>query len=295
MIAPTPLGQQFLAFAKQADATARFRLAPTPSGYLHAGNAFNFILTWLAARLHPGASILLRIDDLDADRKRPEYVQDVFDTLDWLGLDWNQGPRSPADFEKNWSQHLRLSVYQDLLAELRAQGLLFACAKSRRALAPFQGAYPLEFRNQGLHLDATDVAWRIKTPRDQPLPADFVVRRRDGIPAYQIASLADDLYFGSSHVIRGEDLFESTVAQQFLANCLGRTAFLNIQFFHHPLLTDEQGNKLSKSAGALALRTWRTAGKSPETLFAALAEWLGFLQTPVKNASDLVQNMRLLI
>ncbi len=284
----TAFGKQFRAFANSVAATSRLRLAPTPSGYLHAGNAYNFILNWLAARLHPGAKLLLRIDDLDAERKRPEFVQDVFETLNWLGLDWDEGPRSPADFEKNWSQQLRLPQYLAVLTELRQSGHLFACGKSRRELAPFQGHYPAEFRNQNLHLDAQDVAWRIKTPDVPDLLPDFIVRRRDGAPAYQITSLADDLHFGITHIIRGADLAESTAAQQFIGKCLSNTAFARIQFLHHPLLLDQHGVKLSKSAGAAALHTWRAEGRSPVLLFQALADWLGLPSEKVIAAQDIL-------
>ncbi len=263
-------------------------MAPTPSGFLHLGNAYNFILTWLAARYQPGARLLLRIDDLDADRKRPEYVQDVFDTLAWLGLDWDEGPRSAAGFEENWSQQLRLPLYFTLLEELRARDLLFACAKSRRELAPFEGNYPIEFRDQSIALNSPDVAWRIKTPRaETAIPQDFVVKRRDGVPAYQIASLADDLHFGITHIIRGEDLAASTAAQQFLAKCLGREKFTGVNFLHHPLLLDETGAKLSKSTGAAAIKThWRNA--TPAQVYRQMASWLGVPTDGVQSANDLL-------
>ncbi|MBL7796361.1 MAG: hypothetical protein JNJ90_07650 [Saprospiraceae bacterium] len=266
----------FRAFIRTVGPASRLRMAPTPSGFLHLGNAYNFILNWLAARHTPGARLLLRMDDLDAERKRPEYVQDVFDTLRWLGLDWDEGPRSAEDFEQNWSQHRRLPLYEITLDRLRMGGHLFACAKSRRDLAPFAGDYLPQFREQNLPLDAPDVAWRIKTPlpRVPGLPPDFVVRRRDGVPAYQIASLTDDLHFGVTHVIRGADLAESTAAQQFLAECLGRTEFSRIYFLHHPLLLNSDGSKLSKSAGAAALKTRREQGQSPEEVFQAVARWL---------------------
>jgi len=265
-------------------------MAPTPSGFLHIGNAYNFTLNWLAARLTPGARLLLRIDDLDAERKRPEYVQDIFDTLRWLGLDWDEGPRSAEDFEKNWSQRHRLPLYHDTLHALRLDGHLFACGKSRRDLAPFEGGYPPEFREQHLSLDAPDAAWRIKTPHLPGLPPDFVVRRRDGIPAYQIASLTDDRHFGVTHVIRGADLAESTAAQQFLAECLGWPDFSRIHFLHHPLLLGSDGGKLSKSAGAAALKTRREAGQSPAEVFRSLACWLGVRE--VETARELLREFQ---
>jgi glutamyl/glutaminyl-tRNA synthetase len=265
----------------------RMRYAPTPSGFLHRGNAFNFLLNYVAARRQAHSRLLLRIDDLDAERKRPEYVEDVFRTLDWLGIDWDEGPRTPAEFEASWSQQHRLGHYHAALEALRPTGLLFACAKSRRDLAPFNGAYPPEFRNQGLSLDAPDVAWRLATPPDFPLP-DFVVRRRDGVPAYQLASLADDRLFGITAIVRGEDLRSSTAAQRYLAECLGWTDFLEVDVLHHPLVTGPDGEKLSKSAGADSLRALYESGETPGAIFRELASWLGLEDRRVATVRDLL-------
>lgn len=304
-----PFSDDFLSFTRSAGPGCRMRFAPTPSGYLHIGNALNFILNWFAVRLNDG-KILLRIDDLDADRKRPEYVQDVFESLLWLGLDWDEGPTTDdrglttddlrvslacEDFEKNWSQHRRLPLYFNTLERLRDTGLLFACRKSRRDLEPFNGAYPPEFRNQNLSLDDPDVAWRIRTPLsfgEGPgvgLP-DFIVRRRDGLPAYQVANLADDVHFGITHIIRGADLEASTAAQRFLATCLGEVNFLKIKFLHHPLLTDEKGEKLSKSAGATSLKAMREQGAGPEAAFRRVAGFLGLQESD--SAAGLLQQLK---
>jgi glutamyl-tRNA synthetase len=262
----------FPGFVQAAVPPVRVRYAPTPSGYLHAGNAVNFILNYLLAR-SKGGHILLRIDDLDGARKRSPFVQDIFDALNWLGIDYDEGPMDQVDFESRWSQHFRLTAYNKTLERLRASGLLFACSKSRSDLSPFGGMYPAEFRDQGLHLDDPDVAWRIRTPDNFPMP-DFIVRRRDGLPAYQIASLTDDLLFEITHIIRGADLEPSTQAQRFLAGILGETAFLSIQPLHHPLIQDASGAKLSKSAGATSLKSLREQGKSPEAIFLRVADML---------------------
>lgn len=296
----------FFAFSRPAGPDCRLRFAPTPSGFLHTGNALNFTLNWLVARLG-GGKILLRIDDLDAERKRLEYIADIFETLEWLDLDWDEGPgllsegvtqshplttaTAIDDFEKNWSQHRRLPLYFNALKRLRETGLLFACRKSRRDLAPFEGGYPSEFRKQNLHLDDADVAWRIQTPPGFAMP-DFIVRRRDGLPAYQVASLCDDILFGITHVIRGEDLEASTQAQRFLAECLGEAGFLKIKFLHHPLLTDAKGEKLSKSAGATSLQTMRKQGAGVETVFRKAAELLDLPAHPAYAAGDLLEALR---
>lgn len=256
--------QQFLDFARSVGPESRLRLAPTPSGFLHLGNALNFVFNRLAAGQ---SACYLRMDDLDADRKRPEYVDDVFQTLDWLGLTWHSEPVFQSSDTRN-------VLYSNVLEKLREQGLLFACRKSRRDLEPFSGQYPPEFRAQNLSLDAPGVAWRIQTPPGFPLP-DFVVRRRDGIPAYQVASLADDLDMGITHIVRGSDLEASTEAQRFLAKSISEDKFLTIKFLHHPLLHAPSGEKLSKSAGSASLRSLREAGLGPETVFQTAGEWLG--------------------
>ncbi len=276
-------------FVRSIGANSRLRMAPTPSGFLHVGNAANFALNWLAARWHPGTRLLLRIDDLDAERKRPEYLQNIFDTLNWLGLDWDEGPRSVQDLESEWSQRFRLPIYERLLEQLREQGVLFACAKSRRELASFHGDYPEAFRQQPYSLDDEGVAWRLRTPRPctiETMPPDFVVRRRDNIPAYQLVSVADDVYFGITHVVRGEDLAPSTRAQQYLAQCAGLEAFARIRFLHHPLLLDGQGQKLSKSAGAQALLQGRQRFLPAALVFRLVAKWLGLNEVP-ETAAEL--------
>lgn len=243
------------------------RIAPTPSGFLHEGNAFAFLLTAELAKKH-GASILLRIDDLDNDRKRPEYVSDIFESLHWLGISCDKGPKNPKELEEEWSQHHRLSLYEVALTSLREKGLVYACGCSRKQLSelesPADDAHTC--RNGLLPLDTADSAWRIRIPKDvtvcfkqlngtvtslQPASRqpDPVVRRKDGIPAYQVVSVCDDEHFGIDLIVRGEDLLASTAVQLFIAQQLGFDGFINATFHHHPLLLNEKGEKWSKSAG----------------------------------------------
>ena len=109
---------------------AQTRIAPTPSGFLHLGNAYSFLLTKALAEKH-GAKILLRIDDLDRERYRQEYVQDIFDTLDFLEIQIHQGPSSVAEFESQWTQQERMPLYQEALNQLQQSRLLFSCTCSR--------------------------------------------------------------------------------------------------------------------------------------------------------------------
>jgi glutamyl-tRNA synthetase len=256
-------------------------MAPTPSGFLHIGNAFNFLLNWASAK-SADARLLLRIDDLDADRKRAEYIDDIFASVQWLGLDFDGPPIYQSE---------QVERYDEILARLRKSGLLFACKKSRRELAEHGGQYPKAFRAQGLSLDDPDVSWRIKTPEGFPLP-DFVVRRRDGIPAYQVASLADDLHFGTTHLIRGEDLADSTRAQMFLAEVLGETAFLQVKCLHHPLFLENNGEKLSKSAGASSLKALREHEAPLSSVYRQMGQMLGWELSKASDCLALLQGLR---
>ncbi|HEY8969449.1 MAG TPA: glutamate--tRNA ligase family protein [Puia sp.] len=269
----------------------RTRIAPTPSGYLHLGNAYSFKLTADLAR-RTGAKILLRIDDLDKERVEERYVQDIFDTLHFLGIPWDEGPRDRTDFGQTWSQLHRMRLYRRALEELRQQGVLFACACSRTQIARESagGAYPGTCRDKGLSLDMPDVSWRVRTDMQRELTMqqldgsafkgvldgsvkDFIVRKKDGQPAYQLTSLVDDLHFGVDLIVRGLDLWSSTLAQLYLAELLpGGTAFAGVVFNHHALFTDAGGNKLSKSAGAASIQFLRREGKTPAEIFGMMGQ-----------------------
>jgi glutamyl-tRNA synthetase len=269
----------------------RTRIAPTPSGYLHLGNAYSFRLTSEIAR-RTGARILLRIDDLDQDRATERYVEDIFDTLNFLDIPWDEGPRDRLEFERSWSQLHRMDLYRRALEELRCQGALFACACSRTQIARESpgGEYPGTCRDKGLSLDMPGVSWRVRTDMQKGLtmrqldaPAfkgtldgsvkDFVVRKKDGLPAYQLTSLADDLHYGIDLIVRGTDLWPSTLAQVYLAELLpGGAAFADAVFYHHPLLTNADGAKLSKSAGATSIQFLRREGKTPAEIFGMMEQ-----------------------
>lgn len=267
----------------------RSRIAPTPSGYLHIGNAVNFVLTWLWVRKDNGI-LRLRIDDLDAARTRPEYLEDVFRTLEWLGLNWDEGPQTPDEHKRLYSQNLRTERYDELIGKLIQTGKVFACTCSRKDVA---GQYPGTCRHRGLPLDTPDAALRILTPENvittirdfqkgripvnlYEVMRDFVIRRRDGIAAYQVASLADDTDFKINLIIRGEDLLYSTAAQLYLAELTGSRSFPETTIYHHQLLKDEQGLKLSKSAGSTSIKAWREGGKKKKDFYRWLSRFWGW-------------------
>ena len=265
------------------------RLAPTPSGFLHTGNINNFLLNWLWAKAL-GGQVLLRIDDADAARKRPEYVEDIFKVLDHLGLDWDLGPSGPDDFEQHWSQHKRKALYTNLLDELAEKGFVFACACSRKQLGN-EAPYPGTCTNKALPLDLPDTAWRIHMNKgttihftDSALGAvhirlaettgSFVARKKDASAAYQLTSLADDRHFGVTHIARGQDLLPSTAMQLYLDGLLDKKYLNACVFWHHPLLQQQGGIKISKSAGHQAQSLLETTFK--EKLLADFAAWMNW-------------------
>lgn len=247
------------------------RFAPTPSGYLHLGNLYNLLLVErLAARI--GADLVLRVDDLDQERYRAEYAEDIFRVMRWLGVDWTAGPRSIAELESTYSQNLRLGRYTSAMDLLRPHVFACACSRSDVAAASGDGGYPGTCRDAGLALDTPGAAWRLRLD-GPPDERDPVVRRKDGRPAYHLASVVDDVDMGITHVMRGEDLRASTHIQQAVARALGFIAFERIVFIHHPLLTAPDGEKLSKSAGAQAQSLLETPGLTPEAVRAGFEAW----------------------
>ncbi len=277
----------------------RSRIAPTPSGYLHMGNALNFIITWLAVRKQNG-TLRLRIDDIDNARTRTEYLDDIFDTLHWLELDWDEGPVNTTDHLQNYSQANRTARYQQVIDQLIATGNVFACSCSRKTLE----LEPCTCHHKQLPLNQPDTALKLHTPENlmiqvpdaqngtipvnlyQRMP-DFVIRRREGIIAYQVASLADDIDYGINLIVRGNDLLDSTAAQLYIAQLTGNTTFGQTAFYHHPLITAPNGVKLSKSAGSISLKAWRYSGKS-STDFYQLTGKLLHPPMPCHSAQNLL-------
>ncbi len=270
----------------------RSRIAPTPSGLLHPGNGISFLMTWALVRAW-GGTLVLRVDDIDAARFREEYLEDIFRNLEWLGLDYDEGPRGVEDFKKQYSQQLRRDRYAEVLMNLREEGHLYACTCSRREIRQVspQGGYPGTCRDRDLSFDGSRRAWRVRMDKEGVLTqpgwpradytflgarkmGDFVVKRKNGAPAYQIVSLVDDLDMDMNFIVRGEDLLDSSGAQRYLAERLGAKSYRDIVFWHHPLLLGPDGKKLSKSQGAGSLKAWREAGRSPADLVGQAAKWL---------------------
>lgn len=256
----------------------RTRIAPTPSGYLHLGNVFSFAVTVALAR-QSGARILLRIDDLDRERVKPEYVEDIFETLAYLDIPWDEGPKDYRDYTNVYSQLHRMERYEAGLRQLRDRGLVFACDCSRTTLLRNhpEGVYTGTCVHRGLSLDAAGYNWRVDTST-QHLAQNmhyFVVRKKDGFPSYQLTSLIDDRYFGVDLIVRGEDLWPSTLAQTNLAQLLGYHDFLGATFRHHVLLKTEDDKKLAKSAGATSIRYLRRQGYTKAAIYRMVGQLAG--------------------
>lgn len=284
----------------------RSRLAPTPSGFLHTGNAVNFAIT--AALTHTGrGSLVLRIDDLDAERVRAEYVQDIFEILEWLEIPSDSGPRNQGEVSA-FSQKSRVPEYIRLIERLKETGHVYACTCSRREIEDRTGTLVYDGHcRSARHPLANDRVLRFALP-DSPvvvhdvlrgalsvnlssLAGDPVIRRRDGLPAYHIASLADDVDQRINLIVRGEDLLPSTATQLVLARALGEqgVAFGFANFLHHGLLVAEDGRKLSKSQGDSPLRTKRLAGVSPAIVYQAAAQLMGVPRA--RNLSELAERL----
>lgn len=251
---------------------SKTRIAPTPSGFLHLGNILSFSITRALAQ-QSGAKMVLRIDDLDRGRAEKRYIDDVFDTLHFLGIQWDEGPRNTEEFEKEYSQLHRMDSYRQALQRLRDDNEIYACICSRTAIlrdSP-DNSYPGTCRDAGIPLDTANACWRLRTTGKLPSSMqDFIVRKRDGFPAYQLTSVIDDLHYGIDLVVRGEDLRDSTLAQQYLADILREDRFREITFIHHPLLLDTAGKKLSKTDGDISIQWLRRQGATPEEIWAQI-------------------------
>lgn len=257
------------------------RYAPSPTGDLHLGNLRTALLAWLHAR-QQGGQFLLRMEDLDLPRVVDGSADQILRDLRWLGLDWD----GPVIYQSK-----RTDIYQHALNELRRRGQCYACFCSRKdirlaASAPHSqsGVYPgicrnLPENNHQQKAKSKLPAIRIKLPNPlQYSIGDFVIKRADGLFAYQLAVTVDDLDQGVTEVVRGEDLRDSQSKQLYLASQLNPDV-PPIKYLHTPLMLDTQGRKMSKRDGSDSLREWQQSGKTAEQLLAYLAFTLGIVNS----------------
>ena len=273
----------------------RGRYAPSPTGRLHLGNARTALLAWLDVRSR-GGRMVLRIEDNDFTRARPELEQRIYRDLTWLGLDWDEGPDVGGAFGP-YRQSERGGHYSAALARLDS----YACTCTRAELRalPTMGAtgeavYPGTCRAGPSHpgrpaasrwrVPAGEVGFvdRVLGPYRQAVAAevgDFVLRRADGAWAYQLAVVVDDAAMQIDEVLRGADLLDSTPRQILLQRALGLPTPV---YAHVPLILGADGAKLSKRDGAPDLSALREAGAAPEPLVAALARSVGLVGPQVR-------------
>ena len=282
------------------------RLAPTPSGFLHLGNAVNFLVTWAIVRSRKGR-LHLRIDDMDGIRFRPDVLEDIFTSLDWLGLDWDTGPSGPDDFYQHFSLQKKKEYYRGRLQGLdKMRRKTFVCRCSRASIKKVSpnGLYPGTCRTAGLAFESGRHAVRLRVDNDTGIQVnnqridltevfgDFVLWRKDDQPSYHLASLLEDEDGDINFIVRGRDLLFSTAAQIYLAQCFGFSSFPETRFIHHGLVLGDNGEKLSKSRGAYALKNLKQSGGSPANAVKTAARVLGLKHNTILTAQDLKHALR---
>ena len=258
----------------------RGRFAPSPTGVLHFGNLQTALLSWLQARCS-GGEWFLRIDDLDTPRNRPESLLRIQSDLRWLGLHWDGQPML---------QSSRRGNYSSWLSFLRRSGVLFACRCSRRDLAG-KSIYPGTCRaiEAGWGWQAQRLpSWRLRVPEHNPYGCgDVVVRRADGFIAYQFATVIDELCFGITDVVRGNDLRDALPAQLSIYAALGQKS---PRFWHGPLLYNSQGQKLSKRDASTGLDAARSKGEDAAHVIGQLAAGLGLVPQGSRLSAEELQS-----
>ncbi len=267
------------------------RIAPTPSGFLHAGNAYNFILTYLLTRSVSGI-LHLRIDDYDLSRYRCEFVQNIFDVLEFLELECDKGPTCTSEFELNFSLKIRAKRYEDVLEKLDE---IYICECSRTTKNAYENViYTKICKNKNLKFIKDKTAIRLSVDEGDPLGklvaeqmGDFVIYKKDFTPAYNFASVIDDEDMGVNLVVRGDDLKACTLAQRYLAKKLNFN-FYNANFIHHKLLLKD-GKKLSKSSKSPPINL----KDSPQIYYKILANDLGLDIKSTDKISNLLYEFKL--
>ena len=267
----------------------RGRIAPSPTGYLHLGHARTFWTAQKRARAYHGI-LVLRNEDIDRARCKPEFVSAMLEDLHWFGFDWQEGPDIGGQFAP-YNQSERYPLHREALAELEKAGFIYPCVCSRKDLqsaarAPHadddeEPIYPGTCRKlRQSEIGNRKFCWRFRVPDGETISfrdahfgpqqfiagkdfGDFVVWRSDDVPAYQLACVVDDIAMRITEVVRGADLLVSTARQLLLYRALG---IAPPQFYHCPLMTDDTGVRLSKRHDALSLRTLRQSGAVPDQL-----------------------------
>jgi glutamyl-tRNA synthetase len=285
------------------------RLAPSPTGALHLGNARTFLINWLLARQN-GWRVILRIEDIDGPRIKAGADTQAIEDLRWLGIDWDEGPVY---------QLPRMKLYQNAIEQLIEMKLAYPCVCSRKevelaASAPHaeDGAtiYPgtcrdrfgsveearresgkapaIRFRVPDETIEWQDLfAGAIATNPAREL-GDFVIAKADGTPAYQLAVVCDDAAMGATHVIRGDDLLDSTPRQILLYRALGLEEEIP-HYLHLPLVVGEDGRRLAKRHGDTRLSHYREQSVAPDRVLALIARWCGMGEVETIKIREMIE------
>lgn len=289
----------------------RGRFAPSPTGYMHLGNAWTAFLCWLQVR-QAGGTLVLRMEDNDEQRSKPVFRSALLEDLYWLGLTWDEGPDIGGTYGP-YRQQKRYALYDAALEQLRHYERLYPCYCSRARLqaigAPHAGEHavydghcygltPEERQHMTkkpswrIHVPAETISFTdgVYGPQQAYLPktcGDFVVRRADDMYAYQLAVSVDDGSMGITHVLRGRDLLSSTAQQIWLISLLGYTPPV---YTHVPMLVDTNGFRLSKRQHGLTIRQLRDEGAAREAILSYLAYQGGLIEEKgVYSLAELVR------
>ncbi len=286
--------------------SVRVRIAPSPTGHLHVGNARSALFNWLFAR-HHGGTFIVRIDDTDVERSEAAFEDDIKSGLAWLGLDWDEGVDVGGP-HGSYRQSDRFERYRSLALDLVASGLAYYDDRSPEELEEMRRRAQAEKKHPNVYIRRPDEPYssgviRLSVPQDAPVEFhdlvrddmrfeaetvdDFVILRSDGTPTYHLASTVDDVDYGITHVVRGEDLLSSTPKHILLTRALGGEP---PTYAHLPLLFGPDGKKLSKRHGDTSVKAYREGGYLAEAMvnFLCLLGWSLDSETTIFTASEAV-------
>ena len=295
----------------------RVRFAPSPTGYLHLGNARTALFNYIYAK-HTNGKLILRVEDTDKERSKKEYEEMLIDDLKWLGIQWDEGPDVGGDYGP-YRQSERNEIYKEYIEKLKQSGHIYKCfctpeeleEERKKALAEGRPPrYSGKCRNltpeeiKKLEEEGKPYTWRFRVPDGETIIfedlikgvveinvnefGDFVIVRSDGSPVYNFVVVVDDALMEITHVIRGEDHLSNTPKQILIYRALG---FKEPKFAHLPIILGEDKSKLSKRHGAVSVRAFREDGYVSEAMFNGLAllGWHPKKDTEVVSKEEIIE------
>jgi len=295
----------------------RVRFAPSPTGYLHLGNARTALFNYIYAK-HTGGKLILRVEDTDKERSKKEYEEMLIDDLKWLGIQWDEGPDVGGEHAP-YRQSERDHIYKEYIEKLKQSGHIYKCfctpeeleEERKKALAEGKPPrYSGKCRNlseeeiKKLEEEGKPYTWRFRVPDGEVIVfedlikgvveinvnefGDFVIVRSDGSPVYNFVVVVDDALMEITHVIRGEDHLSNTPKQILIYRALG---FKEPKFAHLPIILGEDKSKLSKRHGSVSVRAFREDGYVSEAMFNGLAllGWHPKKDTEVVSKEEIIE------